>query len=361
MFEGGNFVEEYALPWIALSLYFVIKFFSTNQYKIWNIVAIGFGFAVVFFLRVNMVGSWIPLLLSVVFVFIRQKKPFEILKCAFLFLGGVAAVFIPLLIYFIATNSFYDMIEQYFVFNLSYTGSSATITNVIFFIFRFVSYISVPVFIILYTSVTNIKNKCVWLNIITLLVTIAASVISGRSYLHYLIVIIPFFVIPTALFLPVIMEKTSEARSIICKKYVSVSIVSLCILGLIMPSVYDIYINIRVGKQPNEICEYFTKETSTDDDVLILGNDVNYYLQTNRSTNNKFFYQYPPIEVSEKIYAEFIEQLNDKPSDYIIDIANNPFRSSESYKSILKYLNEECDKGNYELVSYDKFQIYIRK
>jgi len=72
--EGGNLVEEYALPWISLSLYYVLNYTINKKYKKYNIILIGVSFTLVFFLRVNMVAIWIPLILTVIISMLYNKK-----------------------------------------------------------------------------------------------------------------------------------------------------------------------------------------------------------------------------------------------------------------------------------------------
>ena len=63
-FEGGNFTEEYALPWISLALYIFLKYFQNFEYRFKDIVWLGAGFAVIALLRVNMAAVWVAVMMG---------------------------------------------------------------------------------------------------------------------------------------------------------------------------------------------------------------------------------------------------------------------------------------------------------
>ena len=60
-FEGGNLTEEYALPFIAISLYIFTKhlFIKDSSIKTANLIVIGVSFGAVTMLRPNMISVWI--------------------------------------------------------------------------------------------------------------------------------------------------------------------------------------------------------------------------------------------------------------------------------------------------------------
>lgn len=371
-FEGGNLVEEYALPWISLSLYIVIKFFITKTYKTWHIIALGVGFTIVLLLRVNMVGLWAPILLATIAFLIKNKRITEIFKCALLFIAGCLCVFIPIMVYLLSTNSLKDMIDYYIVFNLSYTGAHSR-RGIITFVFDCISTAGVSIFFIVYSLCINYKNKIIWLNIITLFFAYISAAISGRAYLHYGIILIPFFIIPTTLTILPFMEKTKSISIFIKKRGVVVSVVILCLLCVSLhPTIY-VKNNFSASQKQDSLQDYLLSNTNENDDVLILGNSVYTYINSNRYTKNKFFYQEPPIDVSDKLYEEFITELGSKPSDYILNLKsedslyqseNNNENDSETYSNhqkVIDYLNDECDKGIYQLEKHDGFQVYVRK
>lgn len=371
-FEGGNLVEEYALPWISLSLYIVIKFFITKTYKAWHIIALGVGFTIVLFLRVNMVGVWAPLILAVIVHLIRNKRITEILKCALLFVAGCLCVFVPIMVYLLSTNSLKDMIDYYIVLNLSYTGAHSR-RGIITFIFDCISTAGISIFFIVYALCVQYKNKIIWLNLITLFFAYISAAISGRSYLHYGIILIPFFIIPSTLTIFPFMEKTKSISIFIKKRSVVVSVIILCLLCISLHPVIYVKNNMTATHNQDSLQDYLLTNTNENDDVLILGNSVLKNINSNRYTKNKFFYQEPPIDVSDKLYEEFITELGSKSSDYIINLKSDDSldksekkdsatdNNQSNHQKVIDYLNDECEKGIYQLEKHDSFQVYVRK
>ena len=58
-FEGGNLAEEYAMPFIALSLYFFLSYLLHKRTSPARILLSGMAFACVCLLRPNMTAVWI--------------------------------------------------------------------------------------------------------------------------------------------------------------------------------------------------------------------------------------------------------------------------------------------------------------
>lgn len=358
--DGGNLTEEYALPWIALSLYFVVKFFLTEEYKNWHIVAIGFGFAAVFFLRVNMVGLWAALLFSVIIHLIKSKRIAELFKCALLFVLGCVIVLIPILVYLLATDSLKGMIDYYFLFNFSYTGSYSR-KGIVTFFFDCVTLAGISSFFIVYSLVLHYKNKVLWVNTAALLIAYASSSISGRSFIHYGIILCPFFIIPAVLSLIPLMEKTKEKQIPIRKRGLLACVIAVCVMCAALNPLYLFYIKLRTPDEPSALYEYLRDNTTEEDDVLFLGTHVVDSLNTNRKTKNKFFFQ-TPIDLSDKLYQEFMAELESKPSDYIIDQDfNESSDPATNQQKVIAYLNDLCEQGIYQLEKHDDFQVYVRK
>ncbi len=366
--EGGNLTEEYALPWISISLYIVIKFFITKEYKRWNIILLGISFTVVFFLRVNMVGLWGALIIAVSVYLLKSKRVSDFFKCSLLFLAGCLLVIVPIILYLVLTDSLKYMIDYYFIFNLSYTGSHSR-KGIIFFFFDCLTYAGISSFFIVYSLLINYKNKALWVNFITLLFAYVSAAISGRSYAHYGIILIPFFLLPTVLSIDPFMKKTKAISMNVIKKRTVALVVLFCMLCLAFYPSYRFYAMLREPIVHNELFNYLSSKTTEKDDVLLLGNNVFDYLSSERYTKNKFFYQEPPINVSDKLYNDFISEIENIHSDYIINSKPKENLLSEpdnkdiesNYQKVIAYLNNECEKGVYRLEKYNSFQVYVRR
>ena len=129
IWQGGNFTEEYALPWITAAALVFFRFFQSGCYRLREIFLLGFSFAIVFLLRANMVAVWVALLPPVLICFLREKRFPDVGKCLGLFLLGAAAVFFPVLLWAGKTGCLSALWEDYILFNFSYTGNAAAQEN----------------------------------------------------------------------------------------------------------------------------------------------------------------------------------------------------------------------------------------
>lgn len=355
LFQGGNLTEEYALPWIALTVYIVLAYFVTGSYSPGSIVAIGLGFGAVFWLRVNMVGVWGALLLAVMLRFIRERDFASLLRCALLFLAGFALVSAPVLLYHLATGTLDEMLAYYFVFNFSYTASRAG-AGIMPFARSFWSAAAVSGLLVLLSLALRPRLTALWVNAFALLLSFLSASISGRSYLHYGLVCLPLFALPTALCVLPAWEKLTALTPALRRRGLVSALAALCLLSLLASPAYAAWRSVR-GAQADPLREYLLHETGEEDDVLLLGNRVWLYLDTERATRNHFFYQEPPTELSPELYALYLFDLREHPSDFIIDVGTN---HGQSHQRILELLRAECESGAYRLEEHGSFQVYIR-
>ena len=148
-YDGGNLTEQYALPFLSLSLFFILKFFSYSYktFKHYQVILIGFSFAAVFMLRPNMVALWI-LFIPAIIILLISKKQYPILMSYLMFFGiGMLIIFIPSIYYLITKSALYEFFDQYFTFNFMYTSikSDSDIKNKISSI---LSFAKTPLFIL---------------------------------------------------------------------------------------------------------------------------------------------------------------------------------------------------------------------
>ena len=158
------------------------------------------------------------------------------------------------------------------------------------------------------------------------------------------------------------MEKTNDISTDIKKKSVFISVAAISFLGIFLQPVYNFYYSLRTPAfAENALSEYLSENTKKTDDILIIGNAASYYINSERHTNNKYFYQEPPIDLDDNLFEEFMLEVKTKPSEYIIDCMDDLLHSNpKNYQIFISYLNEECQKGNYHLEKNDDFTIYIK-
>ena len=313
VWQGGNFTEEYALPWITLAALTFFSFFQTGLYRRNEIILLGAGFMVVFLLRANMTAIWVALMPVVLVLFVKKKRYLDTLKCMFLFLIGATIVLVPVLFYAMWTKSLDAMWQNYIVFNVSYSDAAASISESLRLLLFFIRVLWPGAVAVVITLLFQPKSKVLWANLLFFIVSLFFVTLSGRGYYHYAIVLLPALILPFTVLFDLTDKFLRNGNNLTSRPGVIIAS-SLLILAAAF-----VYRGISAAPEPDDpIVEYIQEQTSEDDDVLILGNSCWYYLMTGRKTENRFFYQLPPAEISKEIYDGFINELTEHPSKLVV-------------------------------------------
>ena len=85
----------------------------------------------------------------------------------------------------------------------------------------------------------------------------------------------------------------------------------------------------------NEIIDFLKNQTPYDSNILVLGNDVKYYLKSGTTSNQKFFDQKPVLKQNPEFMKEFLHDVEENLPDYIILPGRQISMTSDSYFSAL--------------------------
>lgn len=129
-YQGGNFIEEFTLPLLGLSTYFLYKWSLEPKHdgRSWHDprYAVVYGVVLGFSLMTRLtdaLGICGAVLVIFIYLLIYQQWRNLFLNALY-FLGGFFAVVLPFCIYFYAHDALYEMWYGTFIFNLSYTAES---------------------------------------------------------------------------------------------------------------------------------------------------------------------------------------------------------------------------------------------
>ena len=359
IWQGGNFTEEYALPWISLAAYILFRFFRDEEYTDPQIVLLGVSFTVVLLLRANMVAVWAALMPIALILLLVRKRCAEIGKCILLFLLGIAAVLLPVLIWAHIAGFLEDMWRCYVLFNFRYTDNAAAEgKQLLLLMLAFAAAIWPGTLAVLVSLFLGSKRRERWFNLIFFLLSLYTVVMSGRLYYHYTIVLLPTIVLPMGMLFDSMARLWTgknpqrEVRPVFL-------ILSFCIM-LVGAFAYRHVSSDEPEYDP--LTDYLLDNTDKDDDVLVLGKGQGYYIQTGRKTENRFFYQLPPLEISQELRDAFKEELRNHPSDCIVLSGGMEDRDSvkTKLKDVWPVLEEEIAE-HYTTETYEEFEIYIRQ
>ncbi|MBF0714650.1 hypothetical protein HZY83_08195, partial [Gemella sp. GH3] len=195
------------------------------------------------------------------------KKEYKLLlKFILNFLVGFLILLIPLLIYFLINNSLLEMIYQSLIININYSGDAPIgLKDVIFWIIGVANDYSLVLIILLSTLYyyKNSKNM-VLIGIVLLAFCILLSIISKRTYLHYLIVLIPLFIPYISILLETLFDKINYRLSLV--------IICCFIVTSYFPSLINIKSQIQERNVDNsrdiaELANYIKNNSNEDDRI----------------------------------------------------------------------------------------------
>ena len=363
-YSGGNYTEEWALPWLCLAIYIFLKYLGTGSYRFSEIIWLGIGFAVVALLRVNMVTVWAAMMPVVIIKMIMERKYKDIGQCAGGFLTGLLIITIPVLIYTIVTGCLDDMITCYIIFNFSYSQDAGKWNHIIQCIWRFVQLVPYACVFGILALVFNRKNRLFLWNLYALLFSMPFIYMSGRFDLNYGIILLPYFM-P---WMVCGIESLYTLFEKICKWTFPTKILEnkLIIPGCILVVAAAFYIQsdqLYLSKETEEIRDYILENTDPEDDVLVIGSQgMHYYFMTDRRTKNKYFYQTPPVKISDELCEDFISEMKKQPSDTMVVLKSREYwmGRTDNLGEIYKYLESLEKNGTYRMEDYDYFFTYRR-
>ena len=212
-FQAGNRCEEFALPFIALALYLLLRYVRSGQTTWWRVVLVGVSAGACLLIRLNLA---VPIFAACGLLFLClmfKKKVREALSFLPLFLLGLVVFALPFIIWLGANGAVGAWIET--TFKLGFATDTLTfgervvsmlvdIMNLDEAAGRVGAALVLILFIrTLYVLITARRRKnqealCWGLTAFAYLVNIPANMLSPYGFLHYYISFIPLLALPAA-------------------------------------------------------------------------------------------------------------------------------------------------------------------
>lgn len=357
LFQEGNLTEEFALPFIIISLYLFVKDYKKkDDISLKSAFIIGMCFGAVLLLRLNMVCAWIILSIFILVDKIIKKEFKNLFKIILYFILGLIIFILPFVVYLLVVNAFDDFIIQYLIFNFKYAVSSSNDLYKLFVNFSNSSiYLLLSIIISICFSLKNDNNKkYVITNLFFILLSLLIVISPKNNYNHYAMILIPTFIIPFALLFNSIyyynfkfIKNDTTKCILICLIIFSCSFRHI---DLISNS-----INQKITSEDNfyEINEIITSNSTSNDKIVVFGNSCVLYLKSNRYSNLKYIYQTPIFSVDNKLSEDFKKKINiDKPEIIIISPSNSINLNETDYEFIENEYNKIYEQGPYSIYMY---------
>ena len=329
-FDGGNLIEEYALPFIAGALYIFTDYFLNNKITKLRLVICGICLGAVLMLRINMIAVWMVMCIGVLWQCLFNRDYKRIWFFLRYFLLGLFVSIVPFLIWLMAKGALKEFWNDYFIFNLFYSSDSeransfAKLNSFSSFLHYMWTTIALSV-----TAVSYLKKKRMLdlLYLFCLLVTLLLICISGQLYSHYGMSVIPLLVAPLAY----IGKSCEDSWD---KDQFSNILIVICLMAyMVLPTWQTLFDNAvashkdygldKTNTTVAAISSWIQENTSPDDKIIVCGNWNVIYNESERFAASQYSYQTPICIISEEMEKEFYEELNENkpaaivlPSDY---------------------------------------------
>lgn len=341
-FDGGNLVEEYAMPFIAVSLYYFLDYFINDYISTRRLIIGGISFGAVCMLRANMISVWVCFCIAVLIQLMHKRLYNKLLSFGVFFSCGVAMIVLPILTWLAANNALIGFYNDYIQFNRMYVSDAnrAAMLNK-FTSFQYFSTNSVVLLSIVVTlfMCKRKRNYCNITYTACLVLTLLWISMSGMSYNHYGMVLIPLMVYPLANLLDGWNSKNTSANVMIAIIWILISI-SVSPWCNAVSSVIRDYVNREETYRDNvqDIVELIVEYTDENDTITVWGNKNIFYLLSRRIPASKYSYQSPIAEVDNRIYEEYFEEINlNQPKFIIITPSVDKGRMLEFLESHTEY------------------------
>ena len=346
LITGGNYAEEYTIPLGFAVLYFFnqaeTRKATVSSHKPYFLI--GIFLALIVLLKINSLGLLFAILIYL-FAFYRSKKTNKLL-----YLGiGFISIISVLVLYLYTENALGNFIDQVIIYNISYAAlkSSAKVTSILngFKLFGLVNVLVLASYFIALKNFKNIlKNPLVILSLIAFPIEMMLSGISGRSYWHYYLTLIPLLAILCAFAfrsiqnLPILKTKKSLRL-----KQILISLTFLLIAFLSGETStltknldlefrpIDRRLNLKLFRFNNfgekkDTLDLIRQNTSKENYILIWGSESGLYYLSDRTAASKYFYQYPIFNnqyVNESMINLLLSDIKENKPKLIIDASTS--------------------------------------
>ncbi len=326
-FKGGNYTEEYALPFITVSLYIFIDYLLNQKVGRLRLAVCGLSFGAVCLLRVNMISVWMIFCMAIFIRCIMEKKYLELRKFVGFFLLGFCIIVLPMMLWLLMNHALQDFWEEYIRFNLVYTSAAGGRALFSAKWEAFFAFFDKP--LLLFCIVISVymwrDNKLLYgLCICYLFATLLLISMAGMTYGHYGMILVPAAAFPVASLFGLIDK--SFAESVDRAVLVLITGCFLCVAVMpdwfklveSLPQIYSERETEHTSEVVNAVCRMIEENTSAEDKISVYGNWDIIYIRSSRVHATKYSYQYPIGDVMPGILDAYWEELERELPEMIV-------------------------------------------
>lgn len=361
----GDTPDFYALLFNAVALYILSGFFDKGTLSYKDTFIIGVATACIFWLKLNSIIGVLTVCFFIIMKEILNKKYIPALKYLGGFLLGAFAISAILSVWLLVTNSFGDMIEDYFKFNLFYVDTEGSRLN---YAITFWEFITLPTSLfciamfLLFLIMRYLKQEQIGtegrflLYVFIAYLSILLSVsLTGRQYRHYLSFTPAYIVIVAAIALRELQKSELKYKTII-----EMMGVYIAFSAIVYPGIQSIRSNCGIFWTPHwedEAVIGSIKDICSGDDTIAVmtPDECGYYLFSGFESATTYPYIQAAMYDNADFRNHYIEQLQTNAPMALVWKKNRNIDDFFSVKPEVLQL--------YELASEtDNYQVYaLRK
>jgi len=240
--EGGNLVEEYALPLQFAALYFF--WCSRRSAKLWNEVMIGAALTFAFLLRPNIIGIPTAILIFLMWQWVRERRAQNLYRLV-MFVGPVAVLIAVTMSYFAAQEALPQLWDNMFAYNFLYAASSLgarlAALEMVFHLVQPLSIFSVAGWLLLVGGLRSWSQQQEGLRDLLLVLLLAypieigLAIFAGRSFPHYFMSLLPVSALLSGFLWFSLFDHLREVPSSHFKKGLTAAVLLSLTLGAFRP------------------------------------------------------------------------------------------------------------------------------
>lgn len=302
LLHGGNFSEEYALPFIAISLHIVFNIIEKGTVRHGEAIFIGIAIGVILLLRANMLAPFGAFAGYYLYRFFRKSTGRRFFQTVGEVIAGVALVVVPIVLWFGLKGHLADFWFAVFAFNFDYIGVSlidkAKGMVGVLEMANEIGLVTISGLIMIFSMISSWNQRNTeamekWSVTFAAFVLVALSNgLSGNRYDHYALTMLPFLVPGTARFIDGVSRWTETAR-INALPYTWFLLIVGMMLFRIPDYISEYTLDASFLRSTRETTRFVRSTTSESDTIAVFGNGSRIYLLSDRDSASRYHFTLP--------------------------------------------------------------------
>jgi hypothetical protein len=335
--EGGNFTEEFSLPFSFLSL-LLFGLTLKRPAPLWLYAALGLATGCSFMIRPNNAGVQMAIVLAELVLVLRKERAWGETLRGWLALGvGFILPVAAAAAYFLARGAFEPFLEAAFLFNAAYGGRLDLLGSFISGVRHLGFAAGVALVGILFTfgklrdqlKKGPVNPILLWLSL-DFVLEIILSGLSGRNYPHYFISWLPWIAFSCAALLstvPASLESCFQ-RFAVPALLAAISVLALGAQGTLR-AYADAFRQLTAAQgkvqRQEQLPQYINEHTQPGDTVYVWGGEagINFLARRDAPTAHFSYAQLGPSPFTERLSNQFYEDILAHPPALILDQAGD--------------------------------------